>query len=402
MLVPAKIDPVEPPLGFGLIQAADLTGWDSDAHHAEFQGFLTAISDVVGPLPKPENGDQVSDISESSLEQPSEAPHEEGEIPQSISRQPASAAVGPSESQADSTAASEPKLTGSMVPGYHKTGNVVKFGILVGLALLLIAGIWWFVSQQPVREVRQEIENFNRQALNLEKAIAELSKPEEIEEFTRQKDALSLQVESLGEQATKFGLESQLTKLQDHLNQARIQLGNKEKELIAARRDKETAPITLTVSHQLRSEPRTVPSEEAHKTFGLYKNWRPAKYIENQFEDRGKVVSDRATGLMWQKSGSQIYLTYEKAQEYIEQLNREGFAGHSDWRLPTIPELMSLLEIQKLTNGLYIDPIFDANYYSQWSADKRSSGSAWIVNFYSGRVGWVDLINDLYVRGVRS
>ena len=158
ILVPAKIDPVEPPLGFGLIQAADLTEWDSDASHAEFEGFLTAISDIVRPLRRPENGDPVANISESSLDQPSEVPHEEGEIPQSIPRQPASATVGPSEPQAHSTAASEPKLTEPIVPEPHKTSNVLKFGMLVGVAVLLIAGIWWWVSQLPVREVRQENE----------------------------------------------------------------------------------------------------------------------------------------------------------------------------------------------------------------------------------------------------
>ena len=41
--MPAKIDPVEPPLGFGLIQAADLTDWDGDTRHAEFDYLSNLI-----------------------------------------------------------------------------------------------------------------------------------------------------------------------------------------------------------------------------------------------------------------------------------------------------------------------------------------------------------------------
>ena len=335
ILVPAKFDSVEPPLGFGLIQAADLTDWDGDTRHAEFEGFLTAISDTLRALPPPENGDQNANISESRLEEPPEMPHAEGEIPQSISRQASPVTVEPSESQADVMEAYEPKLTEAVVPEHHKTSSVTRFGIFSGIAVLLIAAIWWiwwWIPQLQEREVRQE----------------------------------------------------------------------KEKELIADRKGKETPPLDQTTNRWLRSEPRTVLSEEAHKTFGLDENGRPINYIQNHIKDRGKVVFDRATGLMWQKSGSKKPLTYEQAREFIEQLKREAFAGHSDWRLPTIPELMSLLIPQKQPNGLYTDPIFDTKQRWCWSADKGSSGSAWYVGFYDGLVHWGFLYSGLYVRAVRS
>ena len=79
---------------------------------------------------------------------------------------------------------------------------------------------------------------------------------------------------------------------------------------------------------------------------------------------------DYASSLMWQQSGADKYMEYEKAKEYVDQLNRDQFAGYSDWRLPTLEETMSLMEPTKNKNGLYIDPLFD----------KNSSGFGHLIN----------------------
>lgn len=132
--------------------------------------------------------------------------------------------------------------------------------------------------------------------------------------------------------------------------------------------------------------------------------WRPIKYIKNNYEDLGNVVVDHATELMWQKSGSNEPMVYENTKEYIEELNRQKVVGYDDWWLPTIPELMPLLEPEKQSNGLYINPIFDKPTESPWywSANTRSSGLAWHVGFYNGHVDWRSMILFSYVRGVRS
>lgn len=59
------------------------------------------------------------------------------------------------------------------------------------------------------------------------------------------------------------------------------------------------------------------------------------------------VVTDHATGLMWHQSGSGKDMVWSEAKQWIKDLNNKGFAGYSDWRLPTVEEAISLLESNK-------------------------------------------------------
>ncbi|MDM8525600.1 caspase family protein [Desulfococcaceae bacterium HSG8] len=158
---------------------------------------------------------------------------------------------------------------------------------------------------------------------------------------------------------------------------------------------------------RLRSQPRTLSYEDVKKMLVKYNffdsNSNKSGDFENDFvkSSDGKTVTDRKTGLMWQQSGSDKRMSHNYAQAYVGKLNSRQFAGYSDWRLPTVEELASLLE-SKEVNGRYIDSVFDEKQYWCWSSDKRSSGSAWSVYFDYGYVGWYDLDDDYYVRGVRS
>ncbi len=65
-------------------------------------------------------------------------------------------------------------------------------------------------------------------------------------------------------------------------------------------------------------------------------------YGVNDFEDNGDgTVTDHATGLMWQQADSENGLDWEEALAYAENLT---LAGHSDWRLPTVKELQSIVD----------------------------------------------------------
>jgi hypothetical protein len=117
----------------------------------------------------------------------------------------------------------------------------------------------------------------------------------------------------------------------------------------------------------------------------------PQGAFVNSFVDNNDgTVTDKATGLMWQKSGSSL-LSNRRAREYITQLNRKRFAGHSDWRMPTVEELASLLAADR-KNGAHIDPAFDYKQTRCWTIDRCESQSwsfykgAWLVDFKNGAV----------------
>ena len=135
----------------------------------------------------------------------------------------------------------------------------------------------------------------------------------------------------------------------------------------------------------------------------LDENFKPRNYIENKFEVQqdGKVIYDKATGLMWQKSGSEEPMKYDEVRNYIMKLNQEGFAGYKNWRLPTLKEAITLLKSEKTNNDLYIDPKFDQQQWI-WTSDLYSASFAWVVGFDGGDC-FITAIgsNDTYVRAVR-
>lgn len=136
-------------------------------------------------------------------------------------------------------------------------------------------------------------------------------------------------------------------------------------------------------------------------------SWRKkGKGLKHQYEvveqQGAKLVNDHVTGLTWQQSGSPSSMNYTDAEKYIRELNTQKFAGFSDWRLPTLEEVMSLMMPQKSSDGLYIDSVFDKSQSSIWTVDKSDpSGVAWLVSFYFG-LCFLTGASDFNVRAVRS
>ena len=146
----------------------------------------------------------------------------------------------------------------------------------------------------------------------------------------------------------------------------------------------------------LRRQPKAIRNQmEIRKILVEYDFFEISMNTQGHFENNivdnnDGTLTDKTTGLMWQKSGSLERLDNRNAKKYVNELNSKRFAGYSDWRMPTIEELASLLA-RKRNKGVHIAPEFETHQVSCWSADKcRPQSDAyavyWIVNFKQGQI----------------
>jgi hypothetical protein len=116
------------------------------------------------------------------------------------------------------------------------------------------------------------------------------------------------------------------------------------------------------------------------------------------------VVQDNVTGLMWQQATAPGNYTWQQAIDYSNNLN---LGGYNDWRLPTVKELLSIVDYSRS------NPAIDTTYfpdtqafrnYFYWSSTTPQSGGANAVHFSTGEVHayYFDNFFGCYVRAVRG
>jgi hypothetical protein len=179
-----------------------------------------------------------------------------------------------------------------------------------------------------------------------------------------------------------------------------------EEKLITAILQKETRRVGLRSSYsdlsvsQVQSMPHI--SIRSKEDWGFYGHSTIKHDYEVKRINGDNVVIEHATELMWHQSGSYEGMYWEKAKQWVNELNSRRYAGYSDWRLPTAEEAASLLKSSKKNGDLYIDPVFDQKQRWIWTGDSELLGGVWIVEFSIGRVIWFITDDDYYVRPVRS
>ena len=169
-----------------------------------------------------------------------------------------------------------------------------------------------------------------------------------------------------------------------------------------------------------------VVTDGSIKDDGYYQKGVTPSYTR---DDTKEIVTDNITGLMWQDDGDAAsvrkpWLTQtnydictgqngqtqdtskctdtsgDTAATYCENLT---LGGYTDWRLPTIDELMYIADRGKA------NPAIDSTFQSvvsdwYWSSTTvvGNENNAWVVNFGYGNGSWGFKSSDLYVRCVRA
>jgi len=128
----------------------------------------------------------------------------------------------------------------------------------------------------------------------------------------------------------------------------------------------------------------------------------------HRFTDNGDgTISDAATGLMWVKdpiaapgAPFNAAMNWANAITNCEALN---FAGHTDWRLPNIKELMSIVDYENFNpaiDGTFFPNTHPTFYYSSTTVANYAD-YAWYVNFSGGFLSNYLKSTPFYVRPVR-
>lgn len=110
-----------------------------------------------------------------------------------------------------------------------------------------------------------------------------------------------------------------------------------------------------------------------------------------RFSRQDEIVRDTLTGLDWTLDANPgvFPLSWEEALAAVEAMNRKGYGGHRDWRLPNRRELRSLMHYQTrkpaLPSGHFFTNVFLGWYWTSTSAAIHPA-YAWCVHLEGARM----------------
>ena len=126
-----------------------------------------------------------------------------------------------------------------------------------------------------------------------------------------------------------------------------------------------------------------------------------ARFIVLGEHDR-EAVRDKRTGLVWERSPALDMSDWEMAQR---RCSSSHAGGNTDWRVPTVQELATLVEPSSIEVKLPADhPFANVEPGIYWSATERWENRAYasFVNFSSGRSATLEKYMPTFVWCVRG
>ena len=225
------------------------------------------------------------------------------------------------------------------------------------------------------------------------------------EERLKEKERELVALKSEGQQADRKtrSLEAQLSELKAIRDKLEARVASLQ--LASDQKDKE-----------LKAKKALTPQQEqAVKQFA---GWEKVDADGRRLPARAPqyaAVIDQKTKLMWAINPDKTAdfpnpakeMSWHEAQDWLKDVNRRGWCGHKDWRLPTLDELKTLLLPEKqqrlyLRRDVFTDVSAD-NYWVWTSSPCADDGDyAWIVYFHYGNASSGNKNDYYFVRVVRS
>jgi uncharacterized protein DUF1566 len=148
--------------------------------------------------------------------------------------------------------------------------------------------------------------------------------------------------------------------------------------------------------------PTNLVCERAGTASCVDPNWAEWPMVDTpNYTDNGDgTVTDNGTGLVWQQNASTALLVQADAATYCAGLN---LGGYTDWRLPTIVELVSIVdptEFNSAISSTYF-PNTLSSFFWTTTPDASEAGNVWTVTFDIGSVTSAGVIESGYGRCVR-
>ena len=206
-----------------------------------------------------------------------------------------------------------------------------------------------------------------------------------------------------------------LPRCQANLNTCNANLGTCSTQLSACQAAAQHLLATGQTTPFLAQKDDGIVEPVAVDDDGTLKLGTPLRYRANG----DGTVTDLNTGLMWEKkvegSGclhcvNDEFYRWSTADgsgksiwDWLDDLNASNFAGHSDWRIPNVRELHSIVHYGFSSPAL--DPVFGPSAVAYWSSTTRGGVSGFndaaFVDFDAGEVRFDFKLSGNAVRAVR-